>query len=175
MKEPVCIHFHIFKNGGTTIEWILKKNFSNNAISIDSENHRDYLYIKKIFDVLRKKTKTKSISSHQFRFPIYDNEKFELIPIIFFRHPIDRAISIYHFQRKRTDADRPGIIKAKELDLNGYIKWNLDAKNHMAMKNFQVLYLSNKLLTSSVDENDYKIAFQRLKESKIIGRKFSCR
>lgn len=169
MKNPICIHFHIFKNAGTTIEWILKKNFSKNAISVDSDNPGSMLHFEKILEILEKKPKTKSISSHQFRFPIYNDSRFEFIPIIFLRHPIDRAISIYYFQKKRTDADRPGIVKAKELDLDGYIKWNLETKNHMAMKNFQVLYLSDKSVKSTVGENDYKIALQRMKEIKIIG------
>ena len=118
MKNPVCIHFHIFKNAGTTLEWIFKKNFSDDAVSVDSDNHLGMLHFEKILEILEKKPETKSISSHQFRFPIYHNEKFEFIPIIFFRQPISRAISIFHFQGKRTDTNRPEIVKAKELDLN---------------------------------------------------------
>jgi len=169
VKNPVCVHFHIFKNAGTTLEWILKNNFSKNAISIDSDNPKDMLHFDKIAEILEKKPKTRSLSSHQFRFPVFNNERFEFISIVFLRHPIDRAISIYHFQKKRTDADRPGIVKAKELDLNGYIKWNLKTKSHRAMRNFQVLYLSDKPVESVVDENDFKIAVQRIKEIKIIG------
>ena len=166
--KPVCLHFHIFKNAGTTIEWTLQKNFSKNFISIDTDNPQGIINIEKILDILRKNPRLKAISSHQIRFPIHNNE-FEFIPILMIRHPIDRAISIYQFQRKRTDANRPGIVKAKELDLNGYIKWNLGVKNHMAMKNFQVLFLSDKPASSTADIQDYQIALQRLKECKIIG------
>jgi hypothetical protein len=169
MKDCVCLHFHIFKNAGTTIEWILKKNFSKNAISVDKNDPQGLLHFDDVIEIMEKKQQIKSISSHQFRFPIYENKNYEFIPIVFFRHPIDRVISIYHFQRKRTDAIRPGITKAKELDLSGYIEWNLKTKNLMAMKNFQVLYLSDKSVNSKVDENDYKNALQRMKYSPIIG------
>jgi len=169
MKNPVLIHFHIFKNAGTTLEWVFRNNFSKNVVSIDSDDPKGILHFDKILEILENNQNTKAISSHQLRFPIPNNNKFEFIPIIFVRHPIDRAISIYHFQRKRIDGNRPGIIKAKELDLNGYIKWNLERKTHRAVKNFQVLYISDKPINSIVDENDFKIAIQRIKQSKIIG------
>jgi len=168
MKNPVCVHFHIFKNAGSTMEWIFKKNFSENAISIDSNDPLGMLHFENILEILEKKPETKSISSHQFRFPIYNNIRFEFIPIVFLRQPIDRAISIYYFQRRRTKVVE-GSVKAKELDLNGYIKWCLETKDNIQMKNFQVLYLSDKPLLSIIDKKDYKIALQRIKESKIIG------
>jgi len=168
-KKIVCLHFHIFKNGGTTLEWILNQNFGSNAISKDTDDPKGILENKIILDILKKNEKIKAISSHQLRFPLPEKEGVLFIPIVFFRHPIDRAFSIYSFQRNRTDADRPGIRKAKELDLNGYIKWNLEMKKFMPMKNFQVIFLSDKPVETKVNDLDYNLALKRMKNCSVLG------
>ena len=62
MKNPVCVHFHIFKNAGTTLEWILKNNFSKNAISIDSDNPKDMLHFDMIAEILSTQAKYSAMS-----------------------------------------------------------------------------------------------------------------
>ncbi len=167
--RDILVHFHIFKNAGTTIEWILKKNFSKEFVRKDKDDPSGILTINDIRNILKEDENIKAISSHQIRFPLPKNENINFHPIIFIRHPIDRIFSIYSFQRRRTDTDRPGVRKAKELNLNDYIKWNYSLKKFMPMRNFQVLYLSDKSVKSTVDENDYKIALQRMKEIKMMG------
>jgi len=170
-KKPICIHFHIFKNAGTTIDWILKKNFGKNHLTMDYQatNPAQIFSWEQVLNFLKKYPDVKAFSSHIIRFPIPEDTPFNFLPMVFIRHPIDRAFSIYGFQRKRTDSDRPGIIKAKELNLNDYIKWNFKVKKFRPMKSFQVLYLSHKDTKSVVDENDLKMAIKHMKECPIIG------
>jgi len=168
-SKAICLHFHIFKNAGTTIEWILKKNFSKNAFSIDTDDPKGILSYDKVLDFFKKNQNIKALSSHQIRFPLPQLDDVDLIPILFIRHPIDRAFSIYDFQRKRTDADRPGIMKAKELNLNDYIKWSFEIEKFRPMKNFQVIFLSDKDVESAVDENDLRNAIDHMMKCTIIG------
>jgi len=167
--KPICYHFHIFKNAGTTIDWILKKNFGKNALSIDTNSPKGIVSNGAILDHLKQQPKTDSISSHQIRFPVPDNPNFHFIPILFLRQPIDRIFSIYYFQRKRTDADRPGIRKAKELNLNDYIKWNFTKKKFRPMKNFQTLFLSHHDVEHLVDGKDLEKAINNMKECQFLG------
>jgi len=37
--RPVLLHYHFFKNAGTTIESILKQNFPRRLAHFDSEDH----------------------------------------------------------------------------------------------------------------------------------------
>ena len=54
-KKPVILHYHIFKNAGTTIEWIFKKNFGENAVSIDDVRNSGTLISNKVLlDLLNK-------------------------------------------------------------------------------------------------------------------------
>ena len=34
-KKPIIVHFHIFKNAGTTIDTLLERNFSKDAVKMD--------------------------------------------------------------------------------------------------------------------------------------------
>jgi len=167
--KPICYHFHIFKNAGTTIEWILKKNFGENALSIDTDDPKGIVSNETILDHLKKQPETNSISSHQIRFPVPKNSNFRFLPILFLRHPIDRIFSIYYFQRRRTDADRPGIQKAKELNLNDYIKWNFNQKNFLPMKNFQTLFLSKHNVEHLVDFIDLETAMNNITKCQFFG------
>ena len=94
-KKNICLHYHIFKNGGTTIEWILKKNFGKYAISRDTNSPKGILDNQIILDEIKKNERIKAISSHQIRFPLPKHENEIFIPILFIRNPIDRIFSIY--------------------------------------------------------------------------------
>ena len=167
-KRSILLHFHIFKNAGSTIEWLLEKNFPKKNLSVDGKTPGEIIQMNEICNMLKKKNSIKTVSSHQIRYPIPKNTKFNFIPILFLRHPIDRAFSIYYFKRKEID-NSIGSIKARSMNLSEFIKWNLDFKGYMPMKNFQVLFLSDKATKEEANEKDLEIAINRMKSSLIIG------
>lgn len=168
-KKPVIMHFHIFKNAGSTIDWILKKNFSKQALFMDDRKNREaILQWDEIIEFLNKHPEAKSFSSHQIRFPIPENPEFNFIPMVFIRHPIDRAFSIYSFKRRSKD-DSKGTQKATSMTVQEFIKWNLETKGYHVMKNFQVIFLSNKELRSPAEDTDYDPAVNWMKSSPILG------
>lgn len=168
VQNPVCLHFHIFKNGGSTLEWIFNKNFPKHVLSIDGKSPEDILSIDKILEYLKKHPKTKAISSHQIRFPVPKDSKFHLIPILFIRHPIDRAFSIYSFKKKEND-NSIGTIKARNLNLKDFIKWNLELRGYMVMKNFQTLFLVGKGVRGLPTQEDFQVACDQINSCDVIG------
>jgi len=168
-KKPVCLHYHVFKNGGQTLAWIFEKNFSKNAIRIDTDNPSGVLSNDVVLDYVNNNQETKAISSHQIRFPVPESPRFHFISVMFIRHPIDRAVSVYYFNRSRTDSNRKGAQKAKSSSLNDYFKWSLKVKQHKVMKNFQVLYLSKNDVRSNVDKIDLQLAIDRIKKCDVLG------
>ncbi len=167
-KRNIILHFHIFKNAGSTIEWILKNNFPKNTLSIDGKNPGDIIKIDEVIDILKKKSSIKTVSSHQIRFPIPKDDEFNFNSILFLRHPIDRAFSIYYFKSKETD-NSIGSVKARSMNLEEFIKWNLNFNGYMPMKNFQVLCLSDKTTKEEVGQDDLRVAINRMKSSSIVG------
>jgi len=168
-KKPICLHFHIFKNAGSTIDWILDKNFSKNHLSLDDlEKPGARLPWDDVLELFNQNPDVKAFSSHQLRFPVPNNTNYNFLPMIFIRQPIDRAFSTYSFKKRGTD-DSLGTKKAKSMTLKEFIKWNIDLKINRTMKNFQVLYLSDKDTKSSIDSTDLQLAIDRLRTCPIIG------
>jgi len=167
--NPVCLHFHIFKNAGTTIDWILEKNFAKQAIRMDIEKAKQILPMSVVLNYLNKNSNTKSFSSHQIRFPISNDDEFLFLPMIFVRHPIDRAFSIYIFNHRRKDIRSIGIAKAKTMTLPQYIRWNLGLKKTKIMKNFQTYFLANVHENFEVTLEDLKVAEQTIQSCYILG------
>ncbi|MCV0393503.1 MAG: sulfotransferase family protein [Nitrosopumilus sp.] len=170
-KQPVCLHFHIFKNAGTTIDWILKKNFSKNHLTMDDQatNPAEIFNWENILNFLQKHSDVQAFSSHIIRFPIPEKSSFHFLPMVFIRHPIDRAFSVYSFKKRDSDNSIATII-AKTGTLKEFVNWSLSLKKYAVMKNFQVLYLSK----SSYDNNpitleDYHLALKRLQNCTVLG------
>lgn len=168
-KKPICLHFHIFKNAGTTIDLMLERNFAEKAVRMDVDIPSDILPTELVIDYLSKNPEVKSFSSHQMRFPIPKDTNFNLLPMVFIRQPLDRIFSIYSFNKRRNDVTTIGAARAKTSTLPEYVEWQLNHKTNMSMKNFQVLYLSRDTTKIEVGLNDLNLAIQRIKECSIIG------
>lgn len=70
MKRPLLLHYHIFKNAGTTFDWILERNFRQDALKFDDiTKPRPTLSTEQMLQFLAIHYNAKSISSHQLRFP----------------------------------------------------------------------------------------------------------
>jgi len=169
-KRSILLHFHMFKNAGTTIDWILKNNFLSNAIQFDPEIPSN-VNSEEILNHLNQHPHAKSFSSHQIQFPIPQNSEFEFLPIVFVRHPIDRALSIYSFNKNRlsTMNETPGSKQAKILSIKDYFRWELENKNRFVMKNFQVRFLSSTDNSHELENSDLEISKMRFKQCVISG------
>ena len=169
--RTIFLHFHIFKNAGSTVDYILKKNFSTDAIFLDTGKPRGILSFETILHCFKKHyPNVKSLSSHQLRFPIRKNSGFNFLPMVFIRHPIDRAFSIFSFDKRRKDIKGvTGVEMAKNLPASEYFKWSITQDERYVMKNFQVIFLSSKPPLIKAETQDLKIAIERLKECKVVG------
>jgi hypothetical protein len=135
----IVLHYHLFKNAGTSLDKILKENFKEGwhehegpSSGWKSTDVAAYLEQNKHITVL---------SSHTALLPVPELPNTTIYPVIFIRHPIDRIRSIYEFERKQI-AETEGAIKAKELDLAGYIKWRLSRKGDRSIRNFHAYRLA---------------------------------
>lgn len=147
-KRPLLIHYHIYKNAGTSFEWTLEKSFDGRFRRYDCERPGDVLSQKNITRYVKSASKIEVISSHQATLPPPKIAGREVISSILIRDPIARIRSIYAFER-RQQINTPGAIKAKELDFKGYVEWRL-ATSPATLCNFQVHFCSR---SKGVDSN----------------------
>jgi len=84
----------------------------------------------------------KAISSHTASIQIPEIDGVNIIPIFFFRHPIDRIRSAYEFERVQEE-DTPGARVAKEGDFNHYLAWRLSMPTMSQVANFHTARLKD--------------------------------
>lgn len=99
-RKIIFLHFHIFKNAGSTIDYILEKNFKSQHKYIEPSGSEFGVLQETIKCFLDKNKNVKSISSHSLRFPIIDFANYLFIEIISIRHPIDRIYSMFTYYQK---------------------------------------------------------------------------
>lgn len=163
----VIVHYHIFKNAGSTIDWILKKNFGDLARAFDGADPEGTLPNHTILDYLSKNPDSKAVSSHQLRLPLPKSDNYNLIPILFIRHPFDRAFSVYSYFR-RTGDDYIFSVKARTLDMKEFFDWYFKTDNP-TMRNLQTIYLTKRDFFDKLGDTDYEFAVERMRSIPILG------
>jgi len=140
-KRPVIVHFHLFKNAGTSVDTVLKNNFGGRWIEIEGAADRK-LTPEALTEFIEANPQFDAISSHTaiVSLPVMENAK--IIPIFFFRHPLDRIRSAYDFERKQ-DAQTPGAIKAKEGDFESYMDWRMSTSTPWQVSEFHAFRLKD--------------------------------
>jgi hypothetical protein len=133
---PLVLHYHLFKNAGTSVDEILVRNFGplwateefppcgvrSNVAAVEA-------YLGGWPDLV-------ALSSHTALLPVPDLGGRKVIPVLFIRHPIDRLKSAYEFER-RQEADTFGSRLAKESDFAGYLRGLLASPGNRQARNFQ--------------------------------------
>ena len=165
-KLPLLIHYHIFKNAGSSFEWALEQAFGKRFRQFDSPDPRGVISDRQIARLVRSEPDVYAISSHQATPPPPRILGRQVITSILIRDPIARIGSIYAFERAQ-QANTPGATKAKELDFKRYVEWRLQA-TPSALCNFQVLVCSGRHRPVS-SKRDLEAAIIRLDSIEIAG------
>ena len=118
----VIIHYHIFKNAGTSLDLMLERNFAQQWTEAEfPPRDKDGLSNSRLVeDFLREHPNLLALSSHTAQLPLPKLER-EVFPIVFIRHPLDRLMSAYAFERVQK-ADTHGARLAKQHDFAGYVR-----------------------------------------------------
>ena len=135
-SRTVILHNHFFKNAGTTIDWALKKNFGESFV-----DHRDDVQMEQghvyLSNYLEHNPYIKALSSHHLAHPLPILPRTDLLQIIMVRHPIERAVSVYRFERKQQQSISKGALHARNSSLPEYIIWRMRSDAGPVIRNFQ--------------------------------------
>lgn len=141
-SKALVIHYHLFKNAGTSIDEVLRHNFGE--LWTEQEFPGSGLVRSNVDAVtayLQSKPHLVALSSHTALLPPPRLPNVTILPILFVRHPIDRLRSAYAFQRQQ-QVDTMGAKLAKENDFAGYLRALLPKPRNQAC-NFQAFRLSH--------------------------------
>ncbi|GGP85070.1 sulfotransferase family 2 domain-containing protein [Shewanella ulleungensis] len=151
--KTVILHYHLFKNAGTSLDAAFKENFSEEkgewvTKEFPAQPAKNREELKQwIID----NPQAKCFSSHTAIFPVPVIEGINIVPVIFYRHPIDRMASAYSFERKQ-GGDGFGPTLARNTTLAGYIETRLSIKADRQCRDFHVHRLATMFGENHGDE-----------------------
>lgn len=138
----VFLHYHIFKNAGTTIDSILEKNFGARLAYLHGDRYSATLTNADLLEFLQQNPEVMAVSSHHLRPPKPENDAFVFFDIVFLRHPLDRLRSIYDFYRRVESSDDPLASAARSAGLKQFVEHLLNSHPHL-VNDAQVNFLAN--------------------------------
>ena len=170
--KSVIIHFHFFKNAGSTIDWILKRNFSEKARTFDKKDPDDMIFGNELLNYLQLYPETKSVSSHHLRFPLPLSEQYRFLSVFFIRNPIDRVFSVYE-HLKRSHETHYLAEKASHLNIKEFLTWYLQSFENSTLQNAVIANGHVSFLQSyrCVKSNtvDYQRAVEIIRNCQVLG------
>jgi hypothetical protein len=135
---PVLIHFHIYKNAGSSIDRLLAESFGDAWTTFEDPSH-DIIDCHRLRRLLAARPGLRAVSSHRFRAPLPCRSA---RPMVMLRHPVDRARSIYHFARR--DPTQHDHAVARNGSFADYVEHYLPQKDAgVVIRDYQVVHLSD--------------------------------
>jgi hypothetical protein len=135
------LHLHLFKNGGSTIESILSREFAGRFATVHGPAADSTLTGEDIASYFDKNPEITALSSHHFRYPLPALRNTVFFDVCFLRHPLERLQSMYCFLRQ-AGRDEPLSRKAKDCSAREFFWRLMDHSPHL-LSNVQVQQLAN--------------------------------
>jgi len=174
----VLVHYHIFKNGGSTIESILDREFQGRFATVHGRTPNCTLDAEDLASFLKSNTGVAAISSHHFRYPKPSIRNVALFDWCFIRHPLDRIRSIYTYFRGMESngiSESKGALKdplgelARRHMPREFVSALLRDRPHM-ISDVQVMLLGHAgIFTRPATEEDFERAVAALPDMSIPG------
>jgi hypothetical protein len=140
-ERTIILHYHLFKNAGTSVDAILKRNFGDKWVTREfpAMGGNNTILVE---EWIRETPDAIAYSSHTMMGPIPQVEDVRVISFMLLRDPIERIKSAYRFERTQ-QADTWGAKLAKEQDFEGYVRARLARAGDRQCRNFQTYRLAS--------------------------------
>jgi hypothetical protein len=139
--RPLVLHYHIFKNAGSSVDAMLRANFGVEWAWQEFPRDPDVNHNAAIRQLILDRPGLRAISSHSLRLPVPEVTGVKVLPVMFVRHPLDRLWSAYRYQR-RSNGPTPAAKLARATDFGGYVRAQLQEPGNRNVRNFQTWRLA---------------------------------
>lgn len=164
--RKVILHYHLFKNAGTSVDELLKTNFPTQWVTREFGAAQHAANVAQVGHWVREEADAIAFSSHTAMLPPPGVDGVEFFPILFVRHPIDRIASAYAFERKQ-GGDGFGAVLARNTTLKGYIEVRLSVGQDRQCRDFHVARLAQMFRGEEGDET--ALALRALEALPFVG------
>ena len=140
--QNILVHFHIYKNAGTSIDYSLSRSFGASSTTFEPKDVAGVLDAHGLALFLADRPAIRAVSSH-IEVPYL--RLAHCMPIIMLRHPIERARSVFQFDRRDVTQHNHAAARGSFAE---YVDWALDAPDGQ-IRNYQVYHLSDAPIRSN--------------------------
>jgi hypothetical protein len=153
---------------------MLRNNFGENWMTFDGELPEGMILPQQMAGFIMENPLLRAVSSHQALLPLPEIPDTEVFPIVCFRHPLDRARSVYDFERKQGLTVGPiskGAEHAMRLSFTDYLRWRFDSSKNGVVHNHQTMWLLHEKRYSNhvITEKDFDKACIQLQSLNYFG------
>jgi hypothetical protein len=163
----VLLHYHIFKNAGSTVEEIFARSFGNSLARMETPAREGLISHHDILEFLEGNPYIKAISSHQIRYPVPQAPGYLFLDLCILRDPIDRVRSIYDFYHSRPAAGDP-LSDLARGSIAEFVS-GVVGEQQLHIKNAQVNLLACLGDSDDPEEKDFHVAFERIRKAAFLG------
>ena len=168
LMRLVILHYHIFKNAGSTIEDILDHSCGERFAKLETPAGEGLISNPDLVRFFDARPDLRAFSSHQVRHPLPEARGYLFYDICFLRDPIDRIRSIYtYFRRKPNPAD-PMSDLANRTALGDFIAGMIQ-DFPLFVKNVQVNLLACAGDSDEPEPRDLDLATERMLATSFLG------
>lgn len=168
----VIVHFHMFKNGGRTIEAILQREFRARYATAHGSHVSSALDAVDIAAFLDAHPNAAALSSHHLRYPLPSMRRTVLFDWCFLRHPLDRLHSVYTYLRREPPElgrEDPILVLSQSLGPQEFAMHMIDEWPHFVCNAQTLLIATGGAFTRPLDETDLSRAKERLRQMAVPG------
>ena len=164
----VVVHYHIFKNAGSTVERILEREFPGGFARIHGPTADATLDAEDLASFLDDHPHVKAVTSHHLRYPAPLMRNVVVFDCCFLRHPLDRLDSLYSYYRN-IDSTDPLCRSARHHSPAEFIRHLLDTSPDQ-ISNVQVTQIANRgAFTRPASDADLERAIQTVRSMALPG------
>jgi hypothetical protein len=164
----VLLHHHIFKNAGSTIEYVLRRSFEEQFATLHGPAHDSVIGGPALAAFLDANPEIAAVSSHHVRYPVAVIPGTILFDVCFFRNPLRRLWSMYRYFRF-TDAAGRLARCARTAQAPAFFDLLLGEYPHL-VNDAQVNALANSgVYTRPPTRRDLHVAFERVRQICVLG------
>ena len=170
-RRSILLHYHIFKNAGSTIVSILRKNFSDSFQTIDEPSEHGCISSEAIIKHLtrHRHRHIKALSSHHFTDPRPDEQAdLRFVDICFLRHPLDRLQSMYSYYKSIPD-DIDKSLAAKRMTLPEFLLWMLEVEPYNTMNSQTAFMATGGKYFFPPSASAFEAACRRVEDVRFLG------
>ena len=164
----VLLHYHFFKNAGTTVEEILAHTFFENYARLDTDDFDGAVSTEALVTFLNRHPGMKAVSSHQFQYPVPQVPGYIFLDLCFLRDPIERIRSMYDYCREKPVSGEPASDLARDQSIGGFIAGLVEHHTYR-VSNVQVNLLANGIVNDPPVEADLIRATQVMLKTSFLG------